>query len=402
MKTAALLGVFASGALAAVGPWGQCGGQNWSGETTCVSGYTCTFSNQWYSQCLPGNGPPAPTSTTLRTSTTQQSSTTQRPSSTSSTSKSAAPSSTAAPGKFKWFGVDESVAEFAYDAYPGTWGKHFRFPDNNAVQTLINEGFNTFRIPFLMERMAVNSIGDRFDQRYLANLTETVNYITSRGKYAVLDPHNYGRYKGSIITDIAAFKTFFSNLANAFKNNEYVIFDTNNEYHTMDQSLVFDLNQAAIDAIRGAGATRQWILAEGNFWSGAWHWVEYNDNLKNLRDPENKLVYQMHQYLDSDGSGTNAQCVSRTIGAERLSTATKWLRDNGKLGILGEYAGGANDVCKAAITGLLDHLKENSDVWTGALWWAAGPWWGDYMYSFEPPSGTAYLYYDSLLRKYVP
>ncbi|CAH0032757.1 unnamed protein product [Clonostachys rhizophaga] len=32
--------------------WGQCGGQGWTGPTVCQSPYTCTFVNQWYSQCL--------------------------------------------------------------------------------------------------------------------------------------------------------------------------------------------------------------------------------------------------------------------------------------------------------------------------------------------------------------
>jgi len=32
--------------------YGQCGGQGWTGATTCASG-TCTVSNQYYSQCLP-------------------------------------------------------------------------------------------------------------------------------------------------------------------------------------------------------------------------------------------------------------------------------------------------------------------------------------------------------------
>ncbi|KAF3190325.1 hypothetical protein TWF106_004582 [Orbilia oligospora] len=32
--------------------YGQCGGQGWTGPTTCASG-TCKFSNDWYSQCLP-------------------------------------------------------------------------------------------------------------------------------------------------------------------------------------------------------------------------------------------------------------------------------------------------------------------------------------------------------------
>lgn len=32
------------------------GGIGYSGPTTCISGYTCTYSNDWYSQCLPGSG----------------------------------------------------------------------------------------------------------------------------------------------------------------------------------------------------------------------------------------------------------------------------------------------------------------------------------------------------------
>jgi acetylxylan esterase len=31
--------------------WAQCGGQGYSGPTCCVSGSTCTKSNDWYSQC---------------------------------------------------------------------------------------------------------------------------------------------------------------------------------------------------------------------------------------------------------------------------------------------------------------------------------------------------------------
>ncbi|OHW90579.1 endo-beta-xylanase a [Colletotrichum incanum] len=32
--------------------YGQCGGQGWPGPFACVSGSTCTYVNQWYSQCL--------------------------------------------------------------------------------------------------------------------------------------------------------------------------------------------------------------------------------------------------------------------------------------------------------------------------------------------------------------
>ena len=85
----------------------------------------------------------------------------------------------------------------------------------------------------------------------------------------------------------------------------------------------------------------------------------------------------MHQYLDSDGSGTSANCVSNTIGVQRVVGATNWLRANGKKGFLGEFAGGADTQCQQAVQGMLQHLQDNSDVWTGAAWWAGGPWWGD-------------------------
>lgn len=93
--------------------------------------------------------------------------------------------------------------------------------------------------------------------------------------------------------------------------------------------------------------------------------------------------------------------MNAQIGAQRVVGATAWLRANNKKGILGEFAGGPNDVCKQAVRGLLDHLKANSDVWQGALWWAGGPWWGDYMFSFEPPSGTGYVNYNNILREYI-
>jgi endoglucanase len=239
-----------------------------------------------------------------------------------------------------------------------------------------------FRVGFAMERLVPNQLTSSFDAGYLRNLTESVNFITNAGAWAVLDPHNFGRYYGNIITDKAAFGSFWTKVGKHFAANPRVVFDTNNEYHDMDQKLVFDLNQAAIDAVRAAGATSQYIFAEGNGWSGAWSWNVTNNNLAGLSDPQNKLVYQMHQYLDSDSSGTHPECVSTQIGVQRVIGATNWLRANGKLGILGEFAGGANPVCKTAVTGLLEHLKENSDVWTGALWWAGGPWWADYMFSF--------------------
>ncbi len=85
----------------------------------------------------------------------------------------------------------------------------------------------------------------------------------------------------------------------------------------------------------------------------------------------------MHQYLDSDGSGTCPICVSDTIGAERLQAATQWLQQTGLKGFLGEIGTGNNTQCVTALQGALCEMQQAGGTWLGALWWAAGPWWGD-------------------------
>jgi endoglucanase len=47
-----------------------------------------------------------------------------------------------------------------------------------------------------------------------------------------------------------------------------------------------------------------------------------------LTDQFDKMIYEMHQYLDSDGSGTSDTFVSSTIGAEGIADATAWLKAN--------------------------------------------------------------------------
>lgn len=125
MKSAIVASTLVTSALAAAGAYQQCGGNGFNGDTTCISGYTCTFLNEWYSQCLPGAATTAkPTSTTT---------TAARTTLTTST-VTGVPTSPSQPGKFKWFGVNEAGAEFGQDTYPGLWGKHFTFPSNSAIQ----------------------------------------------------------------------------------------------------------------------------------------------------------------------------------------------------------------------------------------------------------------------------
>jgi endoglucanase len=122
-------------------------------------------------------------------------------------------------------------------------------------------------------------------------------------------------------------------------------------------------------------------------WTGAWTWTSSGNAaaFAALTDPMNNVAIQMHQYLDSDGSGTSDQCVSSTIGAERLKDATQWLKANNKKGFLGEIGAGSNSVCISAVKSALCTMQTAGGVWLGASWWAAGPWWDTVRFFFFFP-----------------
>jgi endoglucanase len=152
-----------------------------------------------------------------------------------------------------------------------------------------------------MERLTPTTMTGSLDATYLAGLTSIVDYITNtKGAWAIVDPHNFGRYYGSIFTSTSDFQTYWQTVASQFASNSKVIFDCNNEFHDEPSNeLVLDLNQACINGVRAAGATSQYIFVEGTSYSGAWTWTSSGNAavMGNLTDPEDKIVYEMHQYL---------------------------------------------------------------------------------------------------------
>ncbi|KAJ8503035.1 hypothetical protein ONZ45_g11223 [Pleurotus djamor] len=344
----------------ATADWEQCGGIGFTGNYTCEAGSTCVTFNDHFSQCRPGATEICPNRQ-----------------------------------KFQYYGVNEAGAEFGNNVIPGVLNTHYRWPDPYSIDFFVEKGFNTFRIPFQLERLSPPGTGlsGPFDPDYLDGLVTTVNYITqTKGAYAVIEPHNYMHYDGAQISDTVVFGTWWSSLATVFKDDPLVIFDIMNEPHTMPASQAFDLNQAAVNAIRAAGATTQLILVEGTFWSGAWSWTSWSGNGEvygNITDPNNNVAITMHQYLDTDGSGTSPTCVSPTLGVERIIDATNWLREHNLKGFLGEMGAGSNPDCINAVKSALCHMQQSGGVWLGFLWWAAGPWWGNYFQSIEPPNGPS-------------
>lgn len=306
----------------------------------------------------------------------------------SSASASSVSSGTATTGtRLTYEGVSLAGAEFGETNLPGTYGSDYTYPTTEEVDYFIGKGMNVLRIPFRWERLQTTLESD-FDASELARLDTIVNYAVQGGAYVVLDPHNYARYNDNLIGSTSVsqddFADLWTRLAEHFTDS-HVIFALMNEPHDIDDSVWLNAANAAITAIRNTGSTNL-VLVPGNYWTGAHSWSSTTNatNMANITDPGNNYAYEVHQYLDSDSSGENSACVSSTIGAERLADFTSWLKQNGKKGFLGEFAGGNNTTCETAVTGMLAYMQNNSDVWIGWTWWAAGPWWGSYIFTLEP------------------
>jgi endoglucanase len=302
-------------------------------------------------------------------------------------------------------GVNLSCAEFG-SALPGTYDKDYTYPTQAEVGYFVGKGMKVFRLPFRWERLQQQKKA-ALDKTELSRIDAFIAGATGKGAYVVLDPHNYARYNGQIIGQASVSKADFadlwSKLAAHFKSNPLVIFGVMNEPHDMGTELWRDDANAAIQAIRAAGAMNL-ILVPGNGWTGAHSWDSTYYGTANavamltIVDPGNNYAFEVHQYLDSDSSGTSASCVSAQVGVDRLKGFTAWLKQHGARGFLGEFGCAASSTCLQAVDNMLGHIDANRQHWIGWTWWAAGPWWGDYMFSIEPKNGKDAAQLSTLLN----
>jgi endoglucanase len=306
-------------------------------------------------------------------------------------------------------GVNLSGAEFGMTQLPGTFGTDYTYPTTTEVDYYKSKGMNFIRLPFRWERLQhTNSAA--LDTTELGRMNTFVSYATAHGVYVLLDPHNFMRYypnprssyetatNGLVGASVpnSDFSNFWFRVAAIYRTNSHVVFGLNNEPDTMPETQLVVSENAAIAAIRAAGATNL-VFVPGNRWTGAWTWSQadsYGDPnavaMLGIVDPGSNYIFEVHQYLDSDGSGSHTTIVSVDVGWQRLTNFTAWARSNNFKGFLGEYAvpgaaiGGTN-IGGLALTNMLSYIQTNSDVWLGWSYWGGGPWWGSTpLFPIEP------------------
>lgn len=292
----------------------------------------------------------------------------------------------------KYKGVNLASAEFSGKKLPGKYNIDYAYPTKSGIEYFTNKGMNTFRLPFKWERLQHKQY-DNLNWSELMRIKSFVEYASSKNAYTILDVHNYARYYGDIIGSetipTEVFAEFWSKLASEFKDNPLVIFGLMNEPYGMETELWLSGANAAIAAIRKTGA-KNLILVPGNSftgahsWSGDWYGTPNAVVMSNINDPYDNYAYEVHQYFDQNSSGTSPACVSSTIGSERLVQFTQWLRENKQRGFLGEFGVSKEKHCLQALDDILKFMNQYQDVWLGWTYWAAGPRWGDYMFSIEP------------------
>jgi endoglucanase len=316
-----------------------------------------------------------------------------------------------ASAQLQFVGVNLSGEEFGANV-PGTYATDYITPIETEVDYFQHKGMNTVRFPFLWERLQ-QSLNGVFDINESNRIYGFVWTNTMKGVFTVLDVHNYGGYYGNKVgssqVPFSAFSNFWFRVASIYRTNQLVIFDLMNEPNSMDTDQWVTAANAAIAAIRNAGATNL-IYVEGNRWSGAWSWSSSHDiengvdtgrsnadAMKNISDPLNHFMIEVHLYLDFDHSGTHEEVTNIMAGVDGLSNLVAWLHANNKKAILGETAV-PNSLISTnggqALTNMLNYIQQNSDVMVGWLWWAAGPWYNggpgkpsvtpEYMFLLDP------------------
>jgi len=396
MKTvlASLLLVGAASVSAQSQAYGQCGGIGWTGATTCVSGYSCNEVNAYYFQCLPGAATtPTPTSTTTGASGTGSATSSLPNCSVTSTPPASA-------GKVQFAGVNIAGFDFGCgtdgtcnttQAYPPIGGT---FPDGPGQMThFTNEGLNVFRLPVGWQYLVNNHLGGTLDSTNAANYDKLVQACLTTGAHCIIDIHNYARWNGGIVGQGGPANSDLTNLwtqlATKYASQSKIIFGVMNEPHDIPSITTWGATvQAVVTAIRNAGATSQLILLPGNDYTGAGTFISDGSAaaLITVTNPDgttDNLIFDVHKYLDSDNSGTHAECTTNNIDGA-FAPLAQYLRCHGRQAFLTETGGGNVASCETDLCQELAYLNENSDVYLGWVGWSAGSFDSTYILDLVP------------------
>lgn len=158
------------------------------------------------------------------------------------------------------------------------------------------------------------------------------------------------------------FADVWSQIAASYRGEGRVWFGIMNEPHDLPSlSSWADAVQAAITAIRRAGAAIQYISLPGRGYQSPGYLIAKGDGdvLKEVTNPDGStanLVFDVHLYLDAEGPGTSKKCVTSGI-EDHWAPLADWLRENKRQAIVSETGGGDTPSCEKYLCQQLRYLE---------------------------------------------
>lgn len=292
-------------------------------------------------------------------------------------------------------GVNFAGAEFNARTLPGIRDRNYTFPRRTDIEYFAQRGITAVRLPVLWGRLQP-ALFEPLDPTYLAAIAETVEVTTKLGLCLILDLHNYGGYGGqplgSETAPVEALLDVWKRLAHRFPDERHVALGLMNEPHRLPIALWVDIAHRTLTGLREGGAPNL-ILVAGGRWSGAHEWfktfagVSNAEALARFRDPLGRLAIEVHQYADTNYSGTGTLCHPPDHFDPMFRALAEWAQLHGHRLFLGEFGTAASADCLASLDRLLHHAS--GAAWAGWTYWAAGAWWGTYPLNIAPrPDGS--------------
>lgn len=316
--------------------------------------------------------------------------------------------------------------------YDGTFlDAMYQHPDLPDVRYFADQGMNTIRLPirweFIVSTTANNAIestnptSPNINAMYLDSVYDTVEKYLKSGLTVDLDLHNYMRFckTGATVgqanepTDPIAnncdlmtgdqlayiwgvIAKRFAPLASQYP--DHLMFELMNEPYTFvddagkpvaGQTIktadLLKSEVAAVNAIRKY-AKDNYILLSGNYWDPLHGWLNNAPiagdvpngavfNAGSMKaaglSDQSRIVIDMHQYFDSNYSGTHRACIKFDSYSQFKQVMSfedaagndvfgKWIKDNNMKIFLGEFGGSNDQNCKEDLNYMLTYISEHA------------------------------------------
>lgn len=304
-------------------------------------------------------------------------------------------------------GVNISGAESNSTVLPGEINKNYIYPTAAEISFVAQQNATAIRLPIRWERVQPTLKGP-LNAAEVTRIRDAIQTASSNGLCVLIDIHNYAKYFGGALKGNAALQDGFVDvwlkLAAEFPNADTTILDLMNEPKNIPIAEWGPLAKRTLAALRKANA-KNIVIVSGGKWSGLHDWFTLSGEVSNattfadLRDPLNRTILQVHQYVDLDYSGTTTVCRPPEKFDNMFARITEWAKTNQQQLFLGEFGVPATTECLATLDKMLS-LMNDASVWRGFTYWAVGRWWNNYPFALNLTSTTPASPQWAILQKY--